>query len=198
MRTFEPTYHRLVSVILIIALSSLAASCASPPLSLYTLEPPAPPFGTTPLPRRAAVIEIRRVVVPDYLDSQDILVRNGNTLQRSTHGRWASRLSLGVTRYLTGILATQRPDALVTDQPQVETPNDRIFITISTLDVTSAGVATLEADWTIVPTSSTQPARRGRVRFAATGPVATDQDVAELMQSLLTRLAEAINIVSLR
>ena len=111
---------------------------------------------------------------------------------------WASRLSLGLTRYLTGLLAVRRPDALVTDQPQPEAPNDRIFLAISTFDVTSAGVATLEADWTIVPRNPTKPTRRQRVRFTATGPVATDQDVVALMQVVLTQLADAIDIASLR
>jgi uncharacterized protein len=64
----------------------------------------------------------------------------------------------------------------VTDQPLPEAPKDRIFITISTFDVTSAGVATLEADSTIVPRNPTQPTQRQRARFTATGSVATDQD----------------------
>lgn len=185
-------------MVMAVALSLLATSCASPPLSLYTLEPSNPPVLAAPLTNRVMVIEIRRVVIPDYLDTQDILVRDGNTLQRSTHGRWASRLSVGVTRYLTGLLAARRPDALVTDQPQPDAPNDRIFLTISTLDVTSSGVATLEANWTIVPRNPNQPTRRQRARFSATGPVATDQDVVALVEGLLTHLADAIDIAALR
>ena len=53
----------------------------------------------------------------------------------------------------------------MTDQPQIEAPNYRIFITIATLDVTTAGVATLEADWLIVPRNPDQPTRRDRGRF---------------------------------
>jgi uncharacterized protein len=185
--------RRFAAVILTLALPLLAASCASPPLSIYTLEPPNSPSQAAPLTNRAVVIEIRRVVIPDSLDTQDILVRDGSTLQRSTHGRWASRLSLGITRYLTGQLAARHPDALVTDQPQPEAPNERIFLTISTFDVTSGGVATLEADWTIVPRNPTQPTRRQRARFTATGPVATDQDVVALMQTVLTQLANAMD-----
>lgn len=183
----------VAAAILIIALPLLAASCASPSLSIYTLEPSNSPSQAAPLPSRALVIEIRRVVIPDSLDTQDILIRDGSTLQRSSHGRWASRLSVGITRYLTGLLAAQRPEALVTDQPQPEAPNVRIFLTISTFDVTSAGVATLEADWTIVPRNPTQPTRRQRARFTATGPVTTDQDVVALMQTVLTQLAGAMD-----
>jgi uncharacterized lipoprotein YmbA len=191
--------HRgAAAIIRVAALSWLAVACASPPLSLYTLEPPDPVSQAASLTTRAAVIEIRRVVIPDYLDTQDILVRDGSSLQRSTRGRWASRLSLGVTRYLTGLLAARRPNALVTDQPQPEAPNDRLFVTISTLDVTSAGVATLEADWTIVPRNPAQPTRLQRARITASGPVATDQDVVTLMRVVLTRLADAIDIGKLQ
>ena len=61
--------------------------------SLYTLEPP----DRRRRQRRwthAMVIEIRRVIVPDYLDLQDILVRDGSRLERSPRGRWASRFSV--------------------------------------------------------------------------------------------------------
>jgi uncharacterized protein len=190
----QSRHYRDAAAILLVTLSLLIASCASPPLSLYTLEPPALPSNAAPLARRAMVIEIRRVAVPDYLDTQDILVRDGSTLQRSAHGRWAGRLSLGVTRYLTGLLAARHLDALVTDQPQIETPDARIFVTISTLDVTSAGVATLEADWTLVPRDPARPTRRQRARFVVIGSVATDQDVVNLMQAVLTQLADSIVI----
>ena len=198
MSVAQSRNHRDVAAGLLIALSLLIASCASAPLSLYTLEPPNQSSQAAALARRAMVIEIRRVAVPDYLDTQDILVRDGSTLQRSAHGRWATRLSLGVTRYLTGLLASRHPDALVTDQPQIETPDARIFVTISTLDVTSAGVATLEADWTLVPRDPGRSTRRKRARFVAKGSVATDQDVVNLMQAVLTQLADAIVIGHLR
>jgi len=147
---------------------------------------------------RTIVIEVSRVAVPDYLDTQDIVVRNGNSLQRSPRGRWASRFSLIATHYVTGLLAARRPGALVTDQPQAETPNDRIQISISTLDVASTGVATLDANWTIVPRNTAQPMTRQRGHFTATGPAATDKDVVALVQSVLQKLSAAIDIGKLR
>ena len=198
MSAAPPRGHDIGGMILIVASVLFAASCASPPLSLYTLESSDTPAQTARFTSKAIVIEIRRVVIPDFLDTQDILVRDGNTLQRSTHGRWASRLSLGITRYLAGLLAARRPDALITDQPQLEAPSYRILVVISTLDVTSPGIATLEADWTIVPRNPTLSTRRRRGRFTASGPVASDQDVVTLLQAVLTQLADAIDISSLR
>jgi uncharacterized lipoprotein YmbA len=105
---------------------------------------------------------------------------------------------MAITRYLTAALAARRPDALVTDQTQVGTPNDRLYVAISTLDITRAGQAVLEADWTIVPRNPSLPDRRQRGRFTAQGPVASDHDVVVLLQALLQQLANAIDIASLR
>ena len=192
MTAARRAHRRPAAVTLAIAGALLATACASPPLSLYTLEPPEPRSGGAPLGRHAAAIEVRRVILPDYLDSQDILVRDGSRLDRSPRGRWASRLSVTITHYLTGLMAAHRPDALVTDQPQVRTPDARIFITVSTFDVTRSGTATLEADWTIVPRNPVELERLQRARFTVNGPVATDQDVVALAQTLLVRLADAI------
>jgi uncharacterized lipoprotein YmbA len=190
--------RRIALLLLASAVAGLAASCAAPPLTLYTLGAPSAATDAPPLGGKAVVIEVRRVSIPDYLDSQDILVRNGNTLARSTLGRWATRLSLEATYLLTGRLAERRQDALVTNDPQVEPPNDRIFVTISRLDVTVSGVATLDADWQIVPRNPAQPIRRGRAQFTSNGPVATDQDVVTLTKAVLMQLADAIDVAGLR
>ena len=98
-------------------------------------------------------------------------------MHRSHPGRWASRLSLGITDRLTDRLGARWPDALVTDQPQTEAATCRLLINISRLDVNAAGIAELDANWTIVPRDPAQPVLRDRVRLGAEGPVATDQDV---------------------
>jgi uncharacterized lipoprotein YmbA len=107
-------------------------------------------------------------------------------------------LSLGITDRLTARLAASRPDALVTDRLQGETASYRVLINISRLDVTSGGVATLEADWLIAPHDPAIPTRRNRARFSATGPVTTDQQVVALEEKLLDQLAGAIDISGLR
>jgi hypothetical protein len=178
----------------------LVGSCAAPPLTLYTLGTPhtlgTPPIasGTRPLGRHPVVISVGRVTIPDELDTEDILVRDGSTLQRSQRGRWASRLSLGITDRLTERLAARFPRALVTDRPLTETPSARILINISRLDVSAGGVATLDADWMVVPRDAAVPARRERGHFSATGPVKTDQDVVTLVGSVLDQLAGAIEV----
>jgi len=172
----------------------LLASCASPALILYTLGTPPIASDTATLGSKPEVIAVARVTLPDALDTEDIVVRDGSTLRRSTKGRWASRLSLGITDRLTQRLAERLPDALVTDRPLSDTPIDRIQINIGRLDVTAAGTAILDADWMIVPRNPKTPTQRDRGHFTATGPVATDQDTVTLLGKVLDQLAAAIQI----
>ena len=174
------------------AAALLLVSCGAPPLTLYTLGTPPKAANAAPLGKRPVVIAVARVTIPDELDTEDIVVRDGSTLQRSHRGRWASRLSLGVTDRLTERLAERWPDALVTDRPLAETPSYRVLVNISRLDVSASGVATLDADWLIVPRDGNAPARRNRLRFSVAGPVATDQDVVTLVGLLLDQLAGAL------
>jgi uncharacterized lipoprotein YmbA len=169
-------------------------ACGAPPLTVYTLGVPSGPSNAAPLGKKPVVIAVARVTVPDELDTEDIVLRDGSTLRRSQRGRWATRLSLGITDRLTERLAKRRPDALVTDRPLTDAPSYRILINIERLDVNAAGVATLDADWIIVPHDSDAPTRRDRGHFSATGPVATDQDVVTLVGVVLDRLAGAIDV----
>jgi hypothetical protein len=175
-------------------ISAPLAACGAPPLNLYTLGAPAMATGAAQLGRTPEVIAVARVTVPDAIDTEDILVRDGSLLRRSTKGRWASRLSLGITDRLTERLAERLPDALVTDRPLTDTPSMRVLVNIGRLDVTSGGVATLDADWMIVPRDAARRVVRDRGHFTATGSTATDQDVVTLLGKVVDQLATAIDI----
>ena len=173
----------------------LLAGCGStPPLTLYTLAAPDVAADAGSLGARPVVIAVARVTVPDELDTEDIVVRDGSTLRRSTVGRWASRLSLGLTDRVTQRLAERRPDALVTDRPLTDTPSYRVLINVGRLDVTAAGVATVDADWMVVPRDAGAATRRDRGHFTATGRVATDTDVVALLGVVLDQMAGAIDV----
>lgn len=176
-------------------LTALAvAACAARPLRLYTLNDPAaigPPGMLRP---GAPVIEVDRLILPDYLDTVDILVRRGSVLERSDGARWASRLSILATNLLTARLATRTPDALVTDQWRGTAPDYRIMVQVTGLDVTSGGVASLNAYWQILPRDHRLQAVRNRTQIRVTGPVATDQEVVDLETELFERLAGAIRL----
>jgi uncharacterized protein len=182
---------------------ALAGCAAAPPLKVYTLAAspessdaamtaadPSPPPG-------APVIEIARVSVPDSVDSRDLVLRQGDHLERSNTARWASRLSLATTDLLTARLAMRRPDAWVTDQPQARTPEYRLLVHISRLDITNMGAGTVEAAWEIVPRDACEAVIRRRIQFTMSAAVGTDERVAHFVRSLLERLSSDIDISSL-
>ncbi len=199
-----PRAHRAIVRGLGAAVALVLAGCAAgPPLNLYTLsEVSASADSSTtladPPPRGGPVIEVARVSLPDYLDSEDLLVRQGDVLVRSRTGRWATRLSAAATDLLTSQLAMRLPDAWVTDQPQMRPPDYRLIVHIDRLDITSSGTGIVDADWTIVPSSASGEVIRRRTRFSLNGSVGTDEAVVHLERLLLERLAGEIDVPSAR
>lgn len=173
----------------------LLGGCASaPPLRLYTLGDPAISEDPRVLPRRAAVIEVDRLILPRELDSEDIFLRDGNVLKRSSTGRWASRFSLLATDLVTSRLAMRAPDALVTDQLPIEAPDCRILIHISRLDVDENGRALMDAEWQITAGTRESGPILGRTQISLDGSTGTDRDVVRLETALFEQLADAIDI----
>ncbi|AHJ63346.1 Hypothetical protein GbCGDNIH3_1455 [Granulibacter bethesdensis] len=177
-----------------LALSALLlfAGCAAPALRVYTLSAqesraPAPES----IPARQ-IIGLSRVQVPDYLDTQDIILRHGQELHRSSNGRWATRLSLGITAAIGDRLATRWPDAQIVQGPQSQSPDSRIQIVVTRFDVGEDGQALLEAGWTITRIGSKHAPERDRTVITASGPIKTDDDIARMMRSMLLQLADRI------
>lgn len=179
-------------------IAAMLSACAAPPLKLYTLTRVPESTGPSALPRNATVILVDRVHLPDYLDTQDILIGRGNVLDRSQTGRLASRLSMSATDLLTAKLAMRRPDALVTDGLQTAAPDYEISVHVSRLDVSSAGEGVMDADWQIIPRTGTRHIVRDRVRITLEGSVANDEGVVGLEGRLFERLAVSIDISGLR
>ena len=172
----------------------LAGCAAAPPLTLYTLgeRPLAENIG--PLPHRAAVIEVDRLILPNAADSEDILLRDGDVAERSVTGRWVSPLSNLATSFVTSQLAMRAPSALVTDQWPTMAPDYRVMIHVSRLDVARSGRAVIQADWQILAHDPKRRPTRGRAQITLSGPIATDHDVVRLETALFEHLADAINI----
>ncbi|HEX4023505.1 MAG TPA: PqiC family protein [Steroidobacteraceae bacterium] len=183
----------------VLSLIALAlAGCAAPPLRLYTLSE-TPDSAASPVSTRGslAVIRIDRVTLPPYLDTQDILVRDGHVLNRSQTGRWATRLSIAATDLLTARLAMRKADALVTDEPEIGAPDYEIRVHVSELDVTSSGEAVMAADWQIYSRTAEGVPIANHTRIVRHGSVATDENVVELEEALFDELADSIDTTRL-
>ncbi len=95
------------------------------------------------------VIEVKRVQLPDYLDTTDILERRGNQLVPSPTGRWGERLSVGMTRALMASLAARLPRMVVSATPQSGRPARQILVDVAAFEPTAGHQVVLVARWTI-------------------------------------------------
>ncbi|NHO31068.1 PqiC family protein [Acetobacter fallax] len=171
------------------------SACAGPPLQLYTLGGAATPAGQAQglVAPGTPVLEIRRVSLPDYLDTQDIVVRNGQSLDRSPNGRWAERLSDGITDFIVARVGSARPDIFVTGQSLTGPATARLAISITRLDVAASGTAILEASWAVIPADEHQPeGQLQRGTISVSGPSKTDANIVTLTNTLIRQLSDRI------
>src|SRR5687768_7972594 len=93
------------------------AACGTldPSPATYVLGSPVAEEGKVESLLGRPVLEVKPVRLPDYIDVTDILVRRpGNVLEASRTGRWAERLSAGVTRAFAAGLERRLPGVAVT------------------------------------------------------------------------------------
>jgi len=104
---------------------------------------------------RMPVVEVKRVTVPDYLDTTDIVERSGNQLIPSSTGRWGERLSLGMTRALIAALSVRLPGFVVTASP-VTRPAHQILVDVAAFEVMPDRQVVFVARWTVLGDPSPQ------------------------------------------
>ncbi len=132
-----------------LVLGSAGCGMSGPPPVEYVL-------GAAPYARNATsqvtalpVLEVRMVRLPDYLDTTDLLVREGNQVTPSKGGRWGERLSVGMTRALASALAARLPSMVVTTTQPVKGPERRLLVDVSAFEARSDRQVVLAARWTI-------------------------------------------------
>jgi uncharacterized lipoprotein YmbA len=182
-----------------------AAACSSaPPVRTYLLTPPIDPTApttTTPSPALDPMspilrLEVRRILIPDYLDSTDILMRSGSDeVKASATGRWGERLSLGLTHALAADLAARMPRYSIL-QDGSSNAQRQLRITINALDLWQNGRCVLAANWSIVDQDSSIPVTSGSGTFDSlnTGgtTTVTDASLVEAVARTLGKLADSI------
>lgn len=141
----------------------VGAACLG--LAACSLPGPAPAeyvLGALPAAKPTAVkqkglpvVEIKRVQLPDYLDTTDILERRGNQLIPSSTGRWGERLSLGMTRALTASLSARLPGVVVTAST-VTRPARQILVDVAAFEVMPDHQVVFVARWTVLGGPSPQ------------------------------------------
>jgi uncharacterized lipoprotein YmbA len=182
----------------------VAACSSGAPRRTYLLTPPTEPTApatTTSSPPGNPItsrqrLEVRRVLVPDYLDTTDILMRSGSEeVKVSATGRWGERLSQGLTHAVGADLAARMPQVAIV-QDGSSGAQRQLRVTITALDLWPDGRCVLAASWSVVDQDSTIPLTTGSGTFdsvnaGGTAPV-TDANLVDAVARTVGKLADRI------
>lgn len=182
-------------------LVSMAAGCLSHReyRRMYSLDGPDDTAGQSEeaMPATAAgerpVLQIERVLIPDFLDTTDILLRvDAHEVHASAAGRFAERLSLGVTHALRSDLARELPRySIVLDQGGGS--SRRILVTVNSFDVWRSGRCVLTAQWSILDSNRKTVLSVDHGTFAVPAASGRPTDAA-----IVAAMADAVRQLSLR
>jgi uncharacterized protein len=180
------------------ALISIAAGCVShrERQRVYTLDaaPDAPSDSAAVV--RGPELQLQRVLVPDYLDTTDLVLRvNTHEIRESPTGRFGERLSLGITHALRSDLAARLPlDVVALAQP-AEKSARQIQVSIEAFDVGPNGRCVLAVNWTILEADRRAVLTADRATFItapASGGIANDAAIVSAMADAVRQLADRI------
>jgi uncharacterized protein len=178
---------------LLAAAAVSACGTGGPAPELYVL-------GDAPRPAAEAVsqlsdpvLELKRVRVPDYLDTTDIVTRHpdGRIVARPS-ARWGERLSVGVTRAAAAALEARLPRLAVTTTPPIEAPRWQLLIDLDTFEVRADGQSVLSARWTLLEGRRGERLHEEKVSLATPVGQATDRAVVAAMTQQLDQLVDRI------
>jgi len=135
-------------------LAILLQGCASSaPVRFYTLAPVKEPVASA---RESAVrsrftVGVGPVEIPDFLERPHIVTRSGgNEMIMAEHDRWAGSLKQDMARVLTKDLSAYlAPEASVLSWKRGISPDWRVAVEITRLDVTPGREVVLEAQWVL-------------------------------------------------
>jgi uncharacterized protein len=178
-------------------LISIAAGCLSHReyRHIYSLDGALDaPTQAEPAARRP-VMQLQRVLIADYLDTTDILLRVGaHEIHESATGRFGERLSLGVTHGLRTDLASRLPLYTIALAQSAERPARQILVNVNAFDVWPTGRCVLVADWTLLDADrrTVLSAEGGTFTTAAAGVHPDDGAIVSAMADAVRQLADRI------
>jgi uncharacterized lipoprotein YmbA len=141
---------------------------------------------------------VRRVLVPDYLDTTDILMRVGrNEVKASATARWGERLSQGITHAVAADLVARMPsDAIETEM--AGTTRRQLWINVNTLELWPDGRCAMVASWTLVDRGAPQALASGGGMFDSSPQGSTmGVDDAQLVDAVSHTVDELANAIAL-
>lgn len=178
----------------LVLVGAALAGCAGPAPREYVLGAGAGADTTSPVRSGLPVVQVERVVLPDYLDTRNILTRRDRQVVTSETGRWAERLSVGSTRALATSLAARLQGVVVTSTQPIDPPELRVLVDVVAFDATTGGPVLLAARWSI--TDGTGQRSLAAEQATLTEPVSGERDdaIVAAMSLALEKLANRISV----
>lgn len=176
-----------------LGLALVACASGGPPPASYVLGRSASDAGqATPLAGRP-IVEVKPVLVPDYLDVTDIVVRReGNVVTPSTTGRWAERLSVGVSRAIVTEIGRRAPRLVVTSTVSAGQPSRQVLVELQDFGPRNDGDIVLLAQWRVLDPSGPHELAGETLSLAAPLRGQGDAEIVAAMGWLVEQLAERI------
>lgn len=176
-----------------LALLLLPAGCAAPALQTYVLAVPTDPAAASVEAMPADVIELRPVLLPEPIDTRDIVRSAGpSRLLSSRNGRWASRLSVGLRQALADDLSVRLPRSAIVTRSPLQPDFRRLSLTVARFDLDDAGTLVLDADWIVETARPPAIVVHRRAHLVAAGVATGDAAQVAAMSGLVDQLAAAI------
>jgi uncharacterized lipoprotein YmbA len=181
--------------IALLVVTCVGTGCASGPPArrLYVL---GTPLESTEAAGNGPVVWLRRISLPEYLDSTDIVWRAGqHGLQTSPTGRWGERLSLGITQALATDLTARLPQNRVVWSDPGRNSTRELLVDVEGFDAWPDGHCVLSATWTLTDATNSAVLGGARETFTAAparGEAQSDVRVVAGMADVLGKLADSI------
>ena len=182
-----------------IILAAAVAGCASttPRTNFYTLDAVTPRTASaasgSSIAGSALKVSVWQVGIPEVVDRAQLVVRAApNRVEIADFHRWAEPLRLGVARVLADDMAARLGDGftVVAGQPAGWRPDVRISIDVQRFDAVPGEGVTVEALWSVRPTSGDPRTGRSAAQERVSG-----QDYAAIAAAFsraLARVAEDV------
>lgn len=144
------------------------------------------------------VLGLRTVSIPDYLDSSDMILRDGaHRLTVSPAGRWGERLSIGIADALRDELRRRLPGFRVSRESSPGSPFREIVVDIAALEMSPDGRCVLTAQWTVGGDGAPVSGGGEIVVGAGVSTAAlTGDTIAAAMEAAIGQLARRIAITA--
>jgi hypothetical protein len=197
------TRRNMSTATLALLVAALGSGChsADPMPNIYVLGNAVPARATEVSQLGQPVIEIKQAQLPDYLDTSDI-IENGpdGRMLVSNHGRWAERLSVGVTRAVALSLAAQLPGFAVTTSPPSTAPWRQVRIDIDAFAAGPDGNCVATVDWRVGARDNGELVAKQRTTLAVpvtgTGDAAVVAAMSGEVDTIADRIALALRVPS--